>query len=283
MAGGLDFLIRSLVSGHEAEWIAALAGAGGALAGAIVTVAWTEAFNRRTRREDDKRRRRAVALSVWLKLNQIYSWGLALRNHLATGLAHAQAMEADHACRVVLPILGPVSQLTITVDELQAAGEFGGLPLLNMLSSLDLAYNQTSDGMARYYRDRRGALSYGHIESWEAGISTTAASDDEYNQARPLLLELDSLLTQTLEHSAELAQRTFCALAMLAYARGRPLGADFSISLPDLDGKPTTLSAADAPRLWDWFAWMPYPTGRELPPLYDLKTDSIILPTAPAE
>jgi len=52
-------------AGHAVEWISGATGALGAVAGSVVTVTWTEVFNRRTRRRDLKARDQIAAFAVF--------------------------------------------------------------------------------------------------------------------------------------------------------------------------------------------------------------------------
>lgn len=235
---------------HSAEWITGFTGAGGAILGSVVTVVWTELFNRRTRRRDQRSRNAAGSFAAYQRLNQIYSNALAVKQHLDGSMIDAVLSGAPFFCARVEPmnrLPGPVS---FPVDELWTLSQVGGHRLINRVNSLDHAYNSVAE-MMDAYRDTRNQV-WGNItpERMEGTVGTVAMTPDVFKATLPRFVELDFVLVQLKPIVDALVADTFEAFDLLVHAKTKPLGKKFEISLPRADGSTATMRATEK---WKWW------------------------------
>jgi hypothetical protein len=221
---------------HSSEWISGLTGAGGAILGSVVTVIWTELFNRRTRSRDRKSRNAAGAFAAYQRLNQIYSNALVVKQHLDGSMAYAIVSRSPFFCMQVVPmnrLPGPVS---FPVDELWTLAQVGGHTLINRVNSLDHAYNSLAE-MMDHFRDARIAT-WNQIvpERMNGTTGTVAMTPEVFKAMMPRFAELDSAITQIKPIADSLVADAFEALELLVHAKAKPLGKTFKLSLPRADG-----------------------------------------------
>jgi hypothetical protein len=254
--------MTQLFAGHESELIAGGIGAVGVLAGAFVSVLWTEFFNQRSRKRDRKERFATGTFAVYQKLNYIYSLTMVRRDHLSRGILEAILIGAPFLYSTTLPVFGHSKLVEFTTDDLWAITQVGGADLVNTVNSLDNAFNQQSAIMRYYSEERRGLTSrYPPSTRIVDGVASIGVTQEQFFQMQPIIVELDGIVLQTHTLMTQLLTDTFQALRALVYAREKPLGPEFGITLPGLDGKDVAISALEAPREWDWFLGVPYRTG----------------------
>lgn len=235
------------VAGHASEWIAGLTGAGGAMFGSVVTVVWTEFFNRRTRKRDQRSRNAAGAFAAFQRLNQIYSSMLTAKRHLDAGIAEAKKSDWPHVCAVVQPMNRLTGPVEFPVDELWTLTQVGGHALINKVSSLDHAYNSMSD-MLDVYRVRRDEVWTKFTPTrMEGAVGSIEMTPAEYKVIQPRFVELDSMVLQLSPLIDRLVVDALEAVRLLVQARGRPLGKTFSVKFPSADGTEVVIRAQDAP------------------------------------
>lgn len=235
---------------HSTEWISGLTGAGGAILGSVVTVAWTELFNRRTRRRDQRMRNAAGSFAAYQRLNQIYSNALAVKRHLDGSMAHAVVSEAPYFCTVVQPMNRLPGPVAFPVDELFILMLVGGHTLINRVNSLDHAYNALAEVMDHYREARTGVWGQLTPERMDGVIGTIAMTDALLKRMQPHFVELDFVLTQIKPMTDNLVADTFEALDLLVHAKTKPLGKNFEISLPRADGGVANLRATEKRKWW---------------------------------
>src|SRR5580698_9086693 len=126
---------------HASEWINGLTGAGGAILGSVVTITWTEWFNRRTRRREKRQKFGAAAFAAFHKLNHINSIAATIRNHLRESIAEARKKPDQPICLRVRPVAGMSGPIEYTVDELYNIAQMGKPELINTILSTDQNFN----------------------------------------------------------------------------------------------------------------------------------------------
>ena len=156
---------KFLEAGHATEWISGIAGAGGALIGAFVSVLWTGYFNQRTRNRDDRRSTHTAALSVYQKLNKIYSSSRTIVKHYEDFEAQYQP-NVGPKCLSLMGMLASDRSIWFSIEErkgiLDASGKTiaktSGLRLLNTLQDLDEGFNFLTACTIRYGVERQKLL-----------------------------------------------------------------------------------------------------------------------------
>lgn len=231
--------------GHSNEWITGLIGAGGAILGSAVTVVWTELFNRRTRRRDQKARNAAGSFAAYQRLNQIYSNAVAVKRHLDTSFAEAEKEGAPYLCVLVRPLNRLSGPVEFPVDELWTLVQVGGHVLINRVSSLDHAHNSVMDVMDQYRLVRDEVWSHITPESMEGTVGTVAMTPEDLKKLRPRFAELDFMLTQISPIVNSLVDDAFEAFRLLVQAKTKPLGKKFEIGLQKADGTYVIIRATE--------------------------------------
>jgi hypothetical protein len=254
---GLNWLLHAKIwqEGHASDWISGWIGAGGAILGSLVTVAWTEYFNARTRKRERREKNAVGSFAAYQKLNQIYSSASQISRHLKNSFQLGINQGIPFKCLATVPIMRLSTQVNFTVDELWTLTRVGGEALLNQVNSLDQAYNALIEIMDRYDKDRALLLEKMTPTEMNGEMGSGAFTKEEFLKIQPGLVQLDSLLTQTFPISTKLVSDTFDALRMLVHAKAKPLGKKFAITLPDLDGVEITINAKDAPRKPRWYTF----------------------------
>jgi hypothetical protein len=238
-------------SGHAVEWISGATGAAGAIAGAAVTVAWTEFFNRRARRRDLKVRNYAAAFAVWNKLLKIYSISTSIHHHY---VELQNNYDPDHGPMCLQGRAAYIDQslVQITIDERMTIWTVSGVAALNRLLSLDDQYNFLVGAVSRYLEHRQALFDSITPIAMNGAVGTI--SEEEQRRIAPKVVELDMELTQSFGMAESIVQRAFEALRDLAYSRGRPLGKNFEFGIFTPTGERIRLSTKDAARpLRRWF------------------------------
>lgn len=228
---------------HTTEWISGLTGAGGAILGSVVTVIWTELFNRRTRRRDQKGRNAAGSFAAYQRLNQIYSNALVVKQHLDGSMAYAIVSHSPYFCMQVVPmnrLAGPVS---FPVDELWTLAQVGGHALINRVNSLDHAYNSLAEMMDQYREARTAIWNQMVPERMDGTTGTVAMTPEVFKTMMPRFVELDSAITQIKPIADSLVADAFEALDLLVHAKAKPLGKAFKLGLPRPDGSVAIIDA----------------------------------------
>lgn len=227
---------------HASEWISGIAGAGGAILGSLVTIAWTEWFNNRTERRNSRERVSAAAFSALHRLNQIYSDMLMTREHLAEGFMEAHTRALPHLALATRPMNRLNDSVSFPVEELRALLSIGGPELLNTVNAQDRGYNVVMDLMQSYRIERTAAMT--GIESTELGdggfISFKA---EDLKRIAPQLAAFDEQLTKAHEFAEDIATEALTAIRLIITSEKRPLGPTFSVTTKSLDGHPIKISA----------------------------------------
>ena len=242
---------KFLEAGHATEWISGIVGAGGAVVGAFVSVLWTEFFNRRTRKRDDRRANHTAALSIYHKLNKIYSGSRTILKHYEEFSSQYQP-NSGPKCLSLMGLLISDRTVWFSVEErtgiLDSSGKTiakaSGLRLLNTLQDLDERFNFLTNCATRYGRDRQRFLDEMQPEQ-VSGIVGTLSSISPTQLVRANALDMQ--IEQTFPMARGIALNAFEAIRDLVYLPGKPLGKDFSVLLTSLDGENFNLHAKDAP------------------------------------
>jgi hypothetical protein len=248
---------KFLEAGHASEWISGIAGAGGALAGAFVSVLWTEYFNRRTRKRDDRRLTHTAAHSAYHKLNKIYSTSRTILRHYEDFVAQYQPSTGPK-CLSLMGMLISDRSIWFSVEErkgiLDASGKAiaktSGLRLLNTLQDLDEGFNFLTACAIRYGIERQRFLDDMNPEEVTGTVGTSfSISPRQLVRANALDMEIDQIFPM----SKDIAENALSAIRDLVYLPGKPLGKNFSVQLPMLNDETLNLRAVDAPVPKRWF------------------------------
>lgn len=248
---------KFLEAGHATEWISGIAGAGGALAGAFVSVLWTEYFNQRTRTRDDRRSTQITALAVYHKLNKIYSGSRTILKHYEDFEAHYQPQKGPK-CLSLMGMLVSDRSIWFSMEErkgiLDGSGrtiaKTSGLRLLNTLQDLDEGFNFLTFCAIRYGRERQKLLDEMNPEVVNGTVGTSfSISARQLVRANALDMEID----QVFPMAKDIAQNALEAIRDLVHLPGKPLGKNFSVVLPTLSDETLNLRAKDAPMPKRWF------------------------------
>ena len=246
--------------GHAVEWISGATGAAGAIAGAAVTVAWTEFFNRRVRKRDLKIRNYAAAFAVWSKLTKIYSISTAIQHHYVE-LQRNYNPELGPMCLQGRAGYFDQSLVQITIDERMTIWTVSGAAALNRLLALDDQYNFLVQAVTRYLEHRQALFDSITPVAMNGAVGTI--SEEDQRRIAPKVVELDMELTQSFGMAASIVQDAFEALRDLAHSRGRPMGKDFEFGTFTPAGEKIKLSAKDAGkplrRWFEFWRWLKSP------------------------
>lgn len=228
---------------HASEWISGLWGALGAIFGGAVTMCWTEWFNTRSRRRDQKARFAAVTFSAYQRLNHMYSVTTSIRDHLVEGCA-SRVDSQQPLFLTVRPMMRMSPPMSFPPDEVWDLTQIGGHPLTNAVNSLDYAFNVLLDSMDDYFSRRRELMAlFPPPEEWEGDRGSLEITADQLKQFRPRMAELDMSIDQMRSMATSLTKELFQALKMVVYAKSKPLGDKFEIGLRDPEGHQISLKA----------------------------------------
>ena len=95
-----------------------------------------------------------------------------------------------------------------------------------------------------------------------SGIVGTSFSISQTQLVRANALDME--IDQTFPIARRIAEQAFDAIRDLSYLPGKPLGKNFSVSLPSLDGESVNLRAEDAPKSKRWFQFWRSPPALTL-------------------
>ena len=248
---------KFLEAGHATEWISGIVGVGGAVVGAFVSVLWTEVFNRRTRERDDRRASQTAALSIYHKLNIIYSGSYTILKHYEEFSSEHQP-SSEPKCLSFMGMRISDRAVWFSVEErmgiLASSGKTvaktSEVWLLNTLQDLDEGFNLLTMWAIRYGHERQKFLDDMQPEQVSGNVGTSfSISPTQLVKANALDMDIE----QTFPMAREIAQKAFNAIRDLVYLPGKPLGNNFSVSLRSLDGENFNWHAKDAPLPKRWF------------------------------
>lgn len=253
VADGGEWIGSLFATEHADAWVGGFTGAFGAILGSIVTIAWTEWFNKRSLDRQQKELNSAALFGCLHRLNQIYSGSTKIRDHLHEQLAPARAAKAagqvPYVALHVLPMLRMSGPVEFPVEELWLATRVGGDRLINAITALDARYNNLNDTVQMYQEKRAATLSLlpqpTNVD--EDGAAETGLTREEMARVQPNLYELDTLLEQMQPLAVELVTDAFAALRELVHAEKSPFREDFKLALPDPEGQEVVLTSSESP------------------------------------
>lgn len=247
-----DWIITAklLESGHVSDWISGIIGAVGAILGSVVTVSWTEFFGWRNRRRDDRRQAYSAALSIYHKLNKIYSGSLIIHRHYADFLDKYQDLTGPKCLCFQAMIISDAPAWFTTEDRLGIMlsrhrwyKKNDGLDLLNCLQDLDDQYHHLLSCVARYGLDRQNFLNNQDPAMADGIVGTSFGANASQILAAN---SLDLMIDQTFPIAEKVANSALNALKMLVYLQGKLLGKKFSIKIHDINGEELKLNARES-------------------------------------
>lgn len=235
------------------SWVSGLTGAFGAVLGSLVTIAWTEWFNKRSFQREQKERNSAALFGCLHRLNHIYSGSMKIRDHFTGGLTRAREARATgripYLTLHVIPMMRMSGPVEFPVEELWLASRAGRDRLLNAITALDDRFNGLNDTVQIYHDKRTAVVSMfpppTSIDG--AGAGDTGLTEDTFAPLRPGLFELDMILEQMEPIAIELVNDTFDALRELVHAENSPFRDDFKLALPDPAGNDVVLTSSESP------------------------------------
>ena len=240
--------------GHTSEWISGFWGAAGAIAGSLVTIVWTEYVGQRTRKRERKERFAAAAFTFYQKLNSMYSATLQVCGYMRTRLLMAARLQAETGAPLCVAVRGMnrlLPPVHFSNDELWTLTQLGGTKLINRVNSLDQSFNSLLDVFERYERERdeiwRELPPPFRMEGWRGTIDPNIP---EVAALLPRMRTIDYLLVQISPFSESLISDLFEALSELTQVKSRPLGAAFSIQIPNPEGEWIGIKAPKFVRWW---------------------------------
>lgn len=256
----LDWLSQLIVAHPEAA-ISGVIGIAGAVIGSAVTVTWTEFFNWRARRREQRSRMFSLANSMFIKVSNIYADAVQIRDHLAGCIRTAAIKQVMHVFLYTKAMRGSDLRTLFTTDELWMATLAGGPPLINKVTRQDEASAALFAAMVSYDQERDKMMSFfspGEVSGTEA---TAGISSDIYQRVRPMMNALDESIFDIHRIASDLAISSYAALEALVHASRRPMGSKFAITVLDPEGLKVELRSRDAPhpkRWWRFRRWGPW-------------------------
>lgn len=245
------WLAELFSTAHSAEWITGITGAGGAILGSAVTIAWTEWFNRRTRGREARERTAAASFSALHRLNQIYSDMTVTRDHLADSFITAHESGLPHLCLAVRPLNRLNGALSFPTDELRILWQVGGMELLNLVNAMDRGYNVVMDLMEIYRTERPQLIHEMEIVEHHGEVTTVEINQADLQRFALRFGALDEHLEKAHEFADDLATNARRAIELLVTSPKLPFGPTFKIELKGSDGEVQTVGA---PKKADWRA-----------------------------
>jgi hypothetical protein len=88
--------LPQLITTHPEAAVSGVIGIVGAVVGSVVTVTWTEFFNWRARRREQRSRMFSLANSLFMKLSNIYADAIQIRDHLSGCIRTAAIKQVLH-------------------------------------------------------------------------------------------------------------------------------------------------------------------------------------------
>jgi hypothetical protein len=247
---------KILESGHAVEWISGATGALGAVLGSVVTVTWTEVFNRRTRTRERNERIRVGAFSLSQKLMQIYQDADVIIKHINNGFANAALKNLAYASQTTTAMVQHPSVIEFSIEEKWAAIQVRAPNLLTEINGLDRGCNTLNAAMARYDFEREKVSKDMPISRMENGDVFTPVSDADRVKFEAKYGALHQLLEGIRNNALGIHEAAFNALRTLAYAPSKPLGPKFSVIFMMPDGSEVAINAVDAPKPeFRWRFW----------------------------
>jgi hypothetical protein len=216
---------------HSSEWISGLTGAGGAILGSLVTIVWTEWFNKRSAKRETRERLRVGALGAINRLNILYSDMMVVRDHLAEGFIKAHELNAEYLTLAVRPMNRLGENTRFTLEELRALTDIGGSRLLNAVNPLDRLHNVIADLMDMYRIDRTALWEQLPVKASDRGVAVFVLTEEQVEYFKPRLSELDEYLEKAHSFASDFVDDAYFALRLFIRARKIPFGRKFGISL----------------------------------------------------
>ena len=248
----LDWLIHAKIwqAGHASDWIAGWIGAGGAVLGSMVTVTWTEAFNQRARKRDRRARNATATFSVYSKINKIQSVSTQAYIHFKKNVPDIDNVGPDQWFRTA-PFIPHSAPIAFDIDEKWAMVDVAGVALSNYLQRMDDAHNILCDLLRRYDTARQAIIA--EILPNEYGPNRSFGfTDKRLRYLSPKFEELQYIIKIILTTSKDVSEGSVEAMRELVYARRRPLGKAFEVTMPLADGTTIRLRASDAAKHSSW-------------------------------
>jgi len=248
----LDWLIHAKIwqAGHASDWIAGWIGAGGAILGSVVTVTWTELFNRRTRKQDRRARNATAAFSVYSKINKIQSLSTQAYVHFRKNVPDIDNIAQDQWLRTA-PFIPHSIPIVFDIDEKWAMIDVAGVTLSNHLQRMDDAHNILCNLLSRYDIVRKSTTA--EILPDEYGPNRSFGFTDKRLQyLSPKFEELQYIIKFILIISKDISDGSVEAMRELVYAKRRPLGEAFEVTMNLSDGTMIQLRTSDAGRHSPW-------------------------------
>lgn len=228
---------------HVSEWISGLWGALGAMAGSLITLAWTERFNRRAREEDLKERFGAVAFSTYQRLNHIYSLTCTIRQHFQEGYNRGKK-SGGPICLATQPMQRLSPPVFMPIDDLWVLTKIGGAAIINKINNLDYAFNMLQDSVDVYTSMRRDLMDKLPPPATMQGVQGQVdLTNPDVRALLPTFVELDLLIEQCLPIADRIIASSFDSLVALVASHTYPLGKDFEAMLPNPKGRVVKLRA----------------------------------------
>jgi hypothetical protein len=249
--GDLSWLAHAkiLEAGHASDWISGIIGAGGAIVGSLVTVLWTEAFNRRTRQRDLRRKNLVAAYAVYMGLNKIYSISKQVHVHF-TGQLKLCGSEGPK-CLMVRAARFDRAPVNFSIEDRMGIWSFGGPEDVNKIQSLDASFNFLIECVHQYDQERQRVWDAFQPEEFTGPGAILSAEDRK--KFMPKFFELDYMLSQIMPLAGKIAEEAIVCLKLLVYSKGKPLGRKFCVTIKAADGQEMKISALDAPGARRWW------------------------------
>ncbi len=231
---------------YSREWISGATGAGGAILGSLVTIFWTAAYNRGTRKRERREKFAAGAFAAYQRLNHMYSVALQIRDHLNLGEEEARKQGAP-VCTRTMPMQRMSGSVTFPLEELWTLTLVGGSALINRVNSLDHSFNHLVESIESYGTLRREVwLKMPTPVSMRGHVGSVVLTPGDMRKIAPDFGALDHLLGQVTPIARAIVDDTFEALTLLVHAKSRPLGKKFKIQTVSPRGEVVVVRAEDA-------------------------------------
>ena len=238
---------------HAEAWVSGMTGAIGAVLGSLVTIFWTEGFNKRTHIREQKEREAAGMFAVLHRLTAIYSGATKVRDHLSRQFKEAENVGVPFKTLAVLPINRLSAPIEFPTDDLWVAVRVGGDDLINAITALDSRFNNIIEQMQIYSERRQLVLARftpNYINGNEGRVELTP---EQFKQVQPGLIEADSLLTQVAPMANDLCIDSFRALEEVIRAKRSPFRKGFALSTQDPNGNEVKLERQVPVSAWKFW------------------------------
>lgn len=147
-------------------------------------------------------------------------------------------------CLATIPINKLSDRVIFPMDELWALTRMDGIKIINAVNSLDQVFNSLNDAMELYStRIATLIVDLPHPTNYANFAGEISLTLEDIEKFSPRVGGLNFMLDQILPMSEKVVQGSFNALSLIVRSKRRPLGRNFSISLPDPSGAKITLKA----------------------------------------